>query len=137
MPQNDNLRLAQQFLQLMGAAAPPAEIAALFSENCQWEIAGDTGVLPWIGSQSGRAAVINFVRDSRAMLERIRFDVDDILAGDQRAVILGYLSSRIKSTAKVVDTAFAVVLTIANRQIVRFQMLEDSFAVSLAARHDE
>lgn len=137
MPQPDNLRLAQQFLQLMGNAAQPAEIAALFSENCQWEIPGDTGVLPWIGSQSGRAAVIHFVRDSRVMLERIRFDVDDILASDQRAVILGSLSSRIKSTAKVVDTAFAVVLTIANSQIVRFQMLEDSFAVSLAARPDK
>jgi hypothetical protein len=29
---------------------------------------------------------------------------------------------------------FAIVLTVANGQIVRFQMLEDSFAVSQAAR---
>jgi hypothetical protein len=34
----------------------------------------------------------------------------------------------------IVTTGFAIVLTVANGEIVRFQMLEDSFAVSQAAR---
>ena len=59
----------------MGANAEPTEIAELFSENMEWEIAGDTGVLPWIGKRSGRAAIIDFVNNSRAMIERISFDV--------------------------------------------------------------
>src|SRR6516165_1976135 len=98
------------------------------------EIAGDTGVLPWIGQKSGRAAIIDFVNDSRAMIERISFEVHDILAGDDRAVILGSLASKLKPTGKIVETDFAMVLTVANGEIVRFQMLEDSFAVSQAAR---
>ncbi len=48
----------------------PAEIAKLFSEDMEWEIAGDTGVLPWIGQKSGRAAVTDFVNHSRAMIRR-------------------------------------------------------------------
>ena len=32
----------------------------------EWEIADDTSVLPWIGKKSGRAAMIDFVNDSRA-----------------------------------------------------------------------
>jgi len=32
------------------------------------------------------------------------------------------------------ETDFVVVLTVANGEIVRFQMLEDSFAVARAAR---
>lgn len=118
----------------MGSGAEPTEIAKLFSENLEWEIAGDTGALPWIGHKSGRAAIADFVRDSRAMIERISFEVQDILAGDNRAVILGALVSKLKRNGNVVKTDFAIVLTVANDEIIRFQMLEDSFAVSKAAR---
>jgi len=134
MSQKTTLHLAQEFLGRMGSEADPAEIAKLFSENLEWEIAGDTGVLPWIGRKSGRAAIIDFVNDSRAMLERISFEVHDLLAGENRAVILGSLTSRLKRTGKSVTTDFAIVLTVAHGEIVRFQMLEDSFAVSQAAR---
>jgi ketosteroid isomerase-like protein len=135
MNQNDTLRLAQEFLRRMGSDAEPAEIAKLFSETLEWEIAGDTGVLPWIGHKSGRGAITDFVRDSRAMLERISFEVHDILANDRRAVILGSLASKLKRTGKVVTSDFAIILTTSNDEIVRFQMLEDSFAVSQAAHN--
>ena len=135
MNQNDTLRLAQEFLRRMGSDAEPAEIAKLFSETLEWDIAGDTGVLPWIGHKSGRDAITDFVRDSRAMLERISFEVHDILASDKRAVILGSLASKLKRTGKIVTTDFAIILTVSNDEIVRFQMLEDSFAVSQVARN--
>jgi ketosteroid isomerase-like protein len=134
MSQNDTLHLAREFLRRLGSGAEPAEIAELFSKNLEWEIAGDTGALPWIGRKSGRAAVTDFVSDSRAMLERISFVVREILANEDRAVILGSLASKLKRTAKIINTDFAIVLTVANGEIVRFQMLEDSFAVSQAAR---
>src|SRR6266403_5277967 len=114
MSQSDTLRLAQEFLRRMSSGAEPSEIAKLFSETLEWDIAGDTGALPWIGQKSGRAAITDFVRDSRAMIERISFEVHDILAGDDRAVILGSLASRLKSTGKIVETDFAIVLTVAN-----------------------
>ena len=68
------------------------------------------------------------------MIERISFEVHDILASENRAVILGSLASKLKRNGKVVRTDFAIVLTVANGEIVRFQMLEDSFAVSKVAR---
>src|SRR2546421_11975029 len=134
MSQNETLHLAREFLDRMGSGAEPLEIAKLFSETLEWEIAGDTGVLPWIGHKSGRAAITDFLRDSRAMIERISFEVHDILAGDNRAVILGSLASKLKRTSKIIKTDFAIVLTAASGEIVRFQMLEDSFAVSQASR---
>jgi ketosteroid isomerase-like protein len=135
MNQNDTLRLAQEFLRRMGSGAEPSEIAKLFSETLEWDIAGDTGALPWIGHKSGRAAITDFVRDSRAMIERISFEVHDILASDKRAVILGSLASKLNQSGKIVTTDFAIILTASNGEIVRFQMLEDSFAVSQAARN--
>src|SRR6267143_4674626 len=107
MSQNETFRLAQQFLGRMGSGAEPSEIANLFSETLEWDIAGDTGALPWIGHKSGRAAITDFVRDSRAMLERISCEGHDILASDKRAVILGSLASKLKRTGKIVTTDFA------------------------------
>jgi len=104
MSRNDTLHLAQEFLGRMGSGAEPAQVAKLFSENMEWEIAGDTGALPWIGQKSGRAAITDFVNDSRAMIERISFEVHDILVGADRPVILGSLVSKLKRTGKVIKT---------------------------------
>jgi len=40
----------------------------------------------------------------------------------------------LKANGRTIETDFAIVLTIANGMITRFQMLEDSYAVSAAAR---
>jgi uncharacterized protein len=69
----------------------------------EWEIAGDTGVLPWIGKKSGRGAVTDFGNDSGAIIERV-LEVYDILAGNGRAVILGSLASKVKRTGRVIET---------------------------------
>jgi uncharacterized protein len=134
MNQNDTFRLAQEFLSALSRSAEPADIANLFSENVEWKVAGDTDPLPWVGEKRGRTAITDFVIQSRALIERISFEVCDILADEHRAVILGSLASKVKRTGKAVKTDFAIVLTVSDGEIVRFQMLEDSFAVSQAAR---
>ncbi|HYG33627.1 MAG TPA: nuclear transport factor 2 family protein [Clostridia bacterium] len=134
MSHNETLHLAQELLHGMGSGAEAAEIAKLFSENMEWKIAGDTAALPWIGQRSGRAAIMDFITDSRALIERIRFEVHNIIADADQAVILGSLASKLKRTGKSVETDFAIILTVAKGEIVRFQVFEDSFAVSQAAR---
>ncbi|CAN7325299.1 nuclear transport factor 2 family protein [Pseudoduganella sp. LjRoot289] len=130
----ETTRIAEEFLARMGSGAAPDDVAALFSTDLEFEIAGDVGALPWIGKKHGRQAAADFVRDLRNLVEPLRFEVHDIVANDKRAVILGELASRSKRTGKVVETAFAFVLAVAGGEITRFQMLEDSFAVSQAAR---
>lgn len=134
MERPQNIRLAQELLAALSDGRHPDEIAGMFSHDASFEIPGDDGVLPWIGHRAGRQAIVDFIAGTRSATELLSFDVEDILAGDVRAVIVGELASRVKATDKVVETAFAIILTIAGDQITRFQMLEDSFAVSLAAR---
>ncbi len=62
-----------------GAAPSSADVATLFSKDVEMEIAGDDGILRWIGKQSGRRAIAQFVEDSRMIIERRRFEVYDIL----------------------------------------------------------
>jgi len=132
MSHQRNIAIAQKLLEGIGGDQDPAEVAALFDVDLVFEIQGEDGVLPWIGRKTGRQAVADFVRDIRALMEPVTFDVEDILASDSRAAIIGALQTRIKATGKIIATQFAIVLTITGDVVTRFQMLEDSFHVSKA-----
>lgn len=134
MSQQQNIAIAQALLEGIGSSRSPEEIAALCARDLRFEIQGDAGVLPWIGHKVGRAALADFIREIRMRTEPMAFEVEDILASDIRAAIVGALKTRIKATDKVIDCQFAIILTVADGLISRFQMLEDSLAVSEAAR---
>jgi ketosteroid isomerase-like protein len=121
-------------LEGIGGGKDPADIAALFDERMVFEIQGDDGVLPWIGRKTGRSAIADFVRDVRAMTEPVSFEVEDILASESRAAIVGALETRVKATGKLIRSQFAIILTVSGDLVTRYQMLEDSFDVSKAAR---
>ncbi len=134
MSQQRNIAIARALLAGIGEGRDPAEIAAPFAVDLVFEIQGDDGVLPWIGRKTGREAVRDFVAGIRALTEPVTFDVEDILASDARVAIVGALRTRIKATGKITATQFAIILTIEDETVTRFQMLEDSFDVSRAAR---
>jgi uncharacterized protein len=134
MSQPQNITIAQKLLEGIGSGQNPAEIAALFDADLVFEIQGDDGVLPWIGRRTGRQAIADFIRDIRTLTEPVTFEVEDILASDSRAAIIGALQTRIKATGKITASQFAIILTITGEVVTRFQMLEDSFDVSKAAR---
>ncbi|HTA99833.1 MAG TPA: nuclear transport factor 2 family protein [Bradyrhizobium sp.] len=134
MSQQHNIAIAQKLLEGIGSGRDPGEIAALFDADLVFEIQGDDGVLPWIGRKTGRQAVADFIRDIRALTDPVSFEVEDILASENRAAIIGALQTRIKATGKIIATQFAIILTITGDVVTRYQMLEDSFDVSKAAR---
>jgi ketosteroid isomerase-like protein len=132
MSQDKNIGIAQQLLAGIGEQRDPDVIATMFAEDLRFEIQGDGGVLPWIGLKTGRQAAADFFRDIRVLTEPVSFQVDDILGSAERAVVIGELATRIKSSGRVTRSQFAIVLTISGNLIMRFQMIEDSFDVSRA-----
>jgi uncharacterized protein len=134
MSQQHNIAIAQKLLEGIGGGHDPAVIAAPFHADLDFHIQGDDGVLPWIGRKRGRQAVADFIRDIRTLTEPVSFVVEDILASETRAAIVGDLETRIKATGRITATQFAIVLTIDGDVVTRFQMLEDSYDVSKAAR---
>jgi ketosteroid isomerase-like protein len=134
MSSEQNRCLAEQLLAEIGRGSSPDKIASLFSEDVRFEIAGDVGSLPFIGRRTGRDAISDYVRDTRRLIERLRFDVEEILASEARAIVVGKLASRINAARKIVESDFALVLTIAKGEITSFNLIEDSYAVSQAAR---
>ena len=134
MSQDKNIAIAQQLLAGIGEGRSPEALAAMFAEDLRFEIQGDDGVLPWIGHKTGRQAAADFFCEIRVLTEPVKFEVEDILGSPSRAVIVGELATRIKSSGKIINTQFAIVLTISGDEIVRFQMLEDSFGLSRTVR---
>lgn len=134
MTSKTNLHLAEQFLGKLGSGASAEEIAALCAPDLDWNIPGDSGVLPWVGHKTGNSAIAEFVRDTQTMIQRESLEIHEVVASEHRAIILGELRSRVTATTKMIDTAFAIVLTFSGDKIASFLMLEDSFATSNAAR---
>jgi uncharacterized protein len=134
MTQANNIIIAQQLLSGIGEGKAPDALAAMFAEDLRFEIQGDDGVLPWIGRKTGRQAAADFFREIRLLTEPVKFEVEDILGSPNRAVIVGELATRIKSSGKENHSQFAIILTISGDKITRFQMLEDSFDLSRTVR---
>ena len=134
MSQDKNIAIARQLLAGIGEGRTPETLAAMFAEHLRFEIQGDDGVLPWIGHKTGRQAAADFFREIRVLTEPVKFEFEDILGSTDRAVIVGELATRIKSSGKVIHTQFAIILTISGDTITRFQMLEDSFDLSRTVR---
>jgi uncharacterized protein len=128
------IETARELLSRLGAGDSESEISQLFTSDAKWNIPGDATAFPWIGKKEGREAVESFVRDTRRLLEPVRFDVEGIIADKQRAVILGSLASKVRETGKTIETPFAIVLIVEAGEITSFTMLENSFTVSLSAR---
>ena len=134
MSQEQTVSIARHLLADIGRGAEPNAIASLFRDEVKFEIAGDAGALPWIGRWAGHSAVSDFIAGTRRLLEIVRFDVHGILGNEAQAVIFGDLASKVIATGKMIESSFAIILTVSEGKISRFQMLEDSFAVSRAAR---
>ncbi len=135
MSRKENEDTAQRFLAALRQGAAPDDIATLFSNDVEFEIPGDAGALPWLGQKKkGRGAVVDFVRGLRELTEPVKFDVQDVVTSENRAVIVGELATRLKATGKIIESPFAIILTISSGAVSHFQMLEDSFAVAEAGK---
>lgn len=127
-------RVVNELLTRMGAGADPDHMAALFSDDLDFAVPGDADAFPWIGRKIGRAAAADFFRGVRRLLVQVKFDVQHVLIDDGHAAIIGALASQVVATGRTIESEFVLALTISGGEITRFRMLEDSFAVSLAAK---
>lgn len=125
--------VVDELFRRIGSDTSTEEIGEMFSDDVDWNVAGDTAVVPWIGRKYGKAGAAEFYHQIRELIQSERFEVADVLIQGDRAIAVGDLESRVRSTGKLIKTEFAFDFTVKNGEIVRFRMFEDSFAVAQAA----
>lgn len=128
-PEDTARELFQRFASREGA---PESMAELFSERVDWYVAGDRETVPWIGRKTGRAGVADFWREIQARLQSEHWEISDILTKGNRVVVLGELRSRLRETGRLICSDFVFDLDVTEGQIIRFRMLEDTYAVAQA-----
>lgn len=134
MCENATCHVTNRLLARLGSNADPEDIAALFCRKVDWAAPGAPDALPWTGRRVGRRHVVDFVRQSRTLMEQNHLTVEDIFIHDERAVIIGQRHYRWRGTGQTVESEFAMILTITGGLITRFRLLEDSHAIAQAAR---
>ena len=126
--------VVKQYLDRIQSSAKLEAIAALFSEDVDWNIPGDVDLVSWIGRRKGRNGIADFIRDLREQDEPIRFEIHSIVVEGEKAVTLGEFASRVKKTGKVIESEFAIEFTVQDGLIARYRLFEDSFAVAQAVQ---
>lgn len=95
--------------------------------------AGATSVSILMASPRAKGLFQRAIGQSGGLFEPLAFDVDDILANENRTVVVGSLQTKLKQTGKVISSPFALIFSFTGVEVSRFQMLEDTYAVAQAA----
>ncbi|WP_051937193.1 nuclear transport factor 2 family protein [Erwinia sp. 9145] len=133
MTAEQNIIIAQTFLQRLANPSSAPSVVELFAEDLLWNIPGNEAAYPWIGQQHGKDSVTRFISESGKRLQRTLFEIHDILANERRAMIYGGIAAIDLVTEKSMATPFIIVLDISEGLITSFLMMENGVAVSEAS----
>lgn len=123
----------QAYLRALVARDLPS-LVGLFAEHPDWDIPGDRERAPWLGKRGSREEIAAFYELLWQQTEPVSAAVDNMYFSDDSAVIAGSFSTKMLATGKVVDSPFFIQMTVQNGEILRYRLLEDSYAVSVAMR---
>ncbi|MFF1360941.1 nuclear transport factor 2 family protein [Streptomyces sp. NPDC058297] len=127
---SENTRnVVAELLERIGAG-DIAGAVELFAHDAVWEIPGDPGIVPWVGRRTVED-IPEFFATISAHTDRELFDVERIIVDGPNAVLIGRARVVVRSTAKVIDTPFAIDIVVnPEGRISRYYMFEDSWHVA-------
>ena len=123
--------MVDTYLQRLAAGEPEA-LAALLVEPVDWDIPGNRAAAPWLGRRTTRDGVADYLRLLRASVQPIGVKIQHLLVDGEVAVVVGEFASRMLATGTIVESPFSMLFVVRDGLIVRFRLLEDSFAVAEA-----
>ena len=109
----------------------------MFGEDIDWNIPGDKDLAPWLGNRSSRDEVEEFYELLWKNTVPKSAKVNNIMVNNSTAIVSGEFSTIMLKTNKVVDSMFFIEISVENSLIVKYRLLEDSYAVSLSLKEDQ
>ncbi len=124
-------KIIEQFLQHLAGRNLP-ELLALFSEKIDWYVPGDVEKVPWLGRRKNKEELREFYELLWNSIEPLSAQINNVFIESNAAVISGEFSTKMLETSKIVDSLFFIQITVENDLIIKYRLLEDSYAVSVA-----
>lgn len=121
-----NLALVERGYEALERDDIPA-LLELCAPEAEWRYPAE-GELPYGGRWLGRDAIKQFMDTHEEAEEILDFRIDDMLAGDDRVVVLGFFRGRAKPTGRVWETRFVHTVDVGNGQWLRLEAYFDTAA---------
>ena len=131
MNNNKTEAVVQRFLAAL-TQRNLADLVALFADNIDWYIPGNKDKASWLGKRNNRAEVQDFYETLWKHTEPISANIDKIFVDENDVVITGSFTTKMLQTNRTVDSLFSIQMRVENGLIVKYRLLEDSYAVFVA-----
>jgi ketosteroid isomerase-like protein len=128
MQEQVNTRLVQQTYQSIKVGDIRSFLNSL-AGDVEWELPAMKNV-PFAGRWQGHEQVGQFFDKVAEVQETLEFEPKEFIAQDDKVVVLGRFSMRIKSTGRVSSSDWAHVWTVKGGKVTRFYEYVDTAAVS-------
>jgi ketosteroid isomerase-like protein len=126
-----NTKVVQDTYAAFGRGDTQA-LLANFADDIVWNAVYGTGShVPTSGERRGKAAVADFFKQVAANVNFSRFDPKEFIATGDKVVALGHYAAT-TPIGKQFDSDFAMVFTLRNGKVVRFQEFCNSAAINAA-----
>ena len=108
---------------------------ASLDPDAEWHVTGQ--VVGQQGVYRGREAIWEYLTSFTDQFDEVRFEMEDVVDGGERIVVVGRLRGRGKASGAVVDLRLATVFTIRNGLMVRAENFAEMDAALEAAGLEE
>ena len=110
--------------------APDATYVSLSYDNPDLQ-----RLMPWCGtSQGGPEAVVStYARVGRYWMNE-RFEIEDVIEGEDKAAVFGRFTYRSATLGKVVTSPFAILARVSEGRVTYMQFMEDTFGTAATFR---
>jgi len=129
MQETDNVRLTRETFEAFIRGDIPT-LLSYYDDDIVWEPAyGASGHVPTAGRRQGKAAVAEYFRLVAENFNISRFETTDFIGSGDKVVTLGHYTATTPMN-RTIDSDFAMVATIKNGKVTRFQEFIDSAAMN-------
>lgn len=132
MSEQENTRLVQQAYDGFKTGNIQALLDTL-SKEVEWQLP-DIENVPFSGTRRGREQVGEFFAEVDKQQEVLEFELKEFIAQNDKVVVLGHYSWRVKSTGRKLAANWVHIFTVRGGNIARFQEFTDTAAAAAAYR---
>lgn len=131
MQEAQNTKVVQDAYAAFGRGDIPALLSTLADDIVWTGVYGTGPHVPTAGERRGKAAVAEFFKQVAENITFSRFEPKEFVATGDKVVALGHYTAT-TPTKRGFDSDFAMVFTLRNGKVVRFQEFCDSAAINAA-----
>ena len=131
MQEADNTKVVQEAYAAFGRSDIKGVLDRI-DDNAVWNgVYGANARVPTSGERRGKAAIAEFFRQVAEHVNFSRFEPQEFVATGDKVVALGHYTATTPVGGSF-DSDFAMVFTLRNGTVVRFQEFSDSAAINAA-----